>query len=192
MGGKNSGRFKKGTKKTSVNPQTSQHSVKFGHPGSGGTTGEPPEETTDFESNADRILRESAAAQAEILKEQPKIQTTENQNSEPLPLPEKKKEDWSPVVGFFMGVAGQIFENVTGFKEMNYTEDEIKNCSEAASEIINVIWPDVTALTEDQKIMIVNSMIILKIHVDKMNRLKELKEKKLNESTRADAAKPAA
>jgi hypothetical protein len=207
MGGKNSGRFKKGiTKKSAIKkPVTVDKKVE-----SPKSKPEPPkieliEETLDFESNADRILKESIAQIELNKKPEPEIKNenvdqNQNQKDEIKKDDVKiKKEDWSPVVGFAMGIIGQIFEKSTGFKELNYTEQELEAGAVATSDIINVLWPDIKALTEDQKIILTSSMILLKIHTDKLNLYYQLKSEKTekkevekNESTRDAETKPTA
>lgn len=175
MGGKNSGRYKRGdkTKSKKIEPILKKVEVKKPEP-----VIELVEETVDFESNANRILNETQSKiQAEKIEE--KKEEVKTENIEPQ---KPKKEDWSPVVGFVMHVLGGVFETATGFKEMNYSDDEIESCSVAGSEIINVLWPDIKALTEDQKILLLNSMIILKVHVEKVKILTDLKKKKSEES----------
>lgn len=216
MGGKRSGRYpagsgkKKDKKKYDYKPN--EISATFKAPKSPSiaeqmtnpkafASADSEEETLDFETNAERILRES---NAEILKQKqneiPRASPEQQAAAEPQPEPVKpKKEDWSPVVGFVMNTLGTVFANTTGFKELNYTEEEIETCSHAGSEIINVLWPDIKALTEEQKILLVNTMILLKVHVDKVTLYNELKKQKLqkeadavNETTRNAETKSAA
>lgn len=206
MGGKNSGRYKRGTKKD----KTSKMKVVFHSTGAGGTAGEEPapkkteindfepdfeHETMDFESNAQRILNESNAdLEKQKSKEAPKA--SPEAEAGPQPEPPKQKEDWSPVVAFVMNVVGTVFANSTGFKELNYTENEIEKCSNAGSEIINVLWPDAKSMTTEQQILLFNSMVLLKVHVDKISLYNELKKKKeselKHETPVAAEAKPAA
>ena len=194
MGGKNSGRYKKGIKKSDLkknekNQVVTKTEVKTPEPKI-----ESTEENFDFEANANRILNASNAS-IEAQKATKKESAPEEKKEETTTEVVKQKEDWTPVAAMAMQILGGVFQSTTGFKEMNYTEDEIEKCAPAVSDLLNVFFPDVKALTEEQKIILINSAILLKVHVDKVTLLVELKKQKaakLDEPTDVKAEPTAA
>lgn len=181
-GNKNSGRYKRGDKIKVINQKKNDLKIILNQKApiqkdeqlkSEPAKIELVEETMDFESNAKRILAESEAA---IAAEAPKKENIQNQNPEMVQKP--KKEDWTPVAGMVMHVLGGLFQNATGVKELNYTEEEINECSPAISDLINLWFPDTQALTEDQKVILISASVIAKVHITKLKIYFDYKKEK--------------
>ncbi len=145
-----------------------------------------PAENISFDQVASSVLQETQAAIEADKKENEK--PPENKTENPQPAAVKEEPTLEPLVALGMSALGGMYVQTTGFKELDYTEEEIETCAPIITKMIDYFWPNQTGLTEEQKMFLIGGAMLLKIHNDKFKLYKKLSKE---QEEAANATKPA-
>ncbi len=144
-----------------------------------------------WEEVKNEVLKEHTVEVLQEKKENEKIDAeikSESQSGQENQLQQQEQPSLEHIVALGMMGLGGVYVQTTGFKELDYTKEEIDTCAPIIGEMINYFFPDLGGLTERQKFMLIGGSMILKVHMDKLMLYRELSAKR--DALNANTTKP--
>jgi|GEM_PF-6207463 len=136
----------------------------------------PPRATGNDFKDSIAAAKEKIAEEARALAPKPPAVPSANILVDPNE-PKVGDNDFTEIIAEGWTMVGDILVHKTEIPEMQFTDKENSKLSKATNDILNLMFPDLAALSSKEKAILVSALIIMNVGKSKLNIYQEHQKK---------------